>query len=110
MMISCVMFVSGFLTILLSLYARIAGLFYFAAIQLLFCWVGRTHKGFRIIPIVLCLVLAGVSLYQSSIYGYNYYYYDFTAAISVMMATLLLVTMLPTAQKQTGNKHRQTVS
>lgn len=41
-----------------------------------------------------------MSVHQSSIYGMNYYYYDFVAAISVMISVFLLVSMIPDVRKQ----------
>ena len=67
-----------------------------------FCWVGKenVHKAFRLIPIVLCLIIAVMSVHQSNIYGMNYYYYDFVAAISAMISVFLLVSMIPDVRKQ----------
>jgi hypothetical protein len=97
-----VMFLIAFVLSLLAFYARMPFLLYLAATLFAFCWVGKenVHKAFRLIPIVLCLIITVMSMHQSSIYGMNYYYYDFVAAISAMISVFLLVSMIPDVRKQ----------
>ena len=102
-MVVAVMFLIAFVLSLLAFYARMPFLLYLAATLFAFCWVGKenVHKAFRLIPIVLCLIIAVMSVHHSNIYGMNYYYYyDFVAAISAMISVFLLVTMIPDVRKQ----------
>lgn len=101
-MIGVVMFLSAFVLSLFSFYLRMTMPLYLAIILFAFCWVGNenVHKAFRLIPIVLCIVITAMSMHQSSVYGMNYYYYDFVAAISAMISVFLLVSMIPDVRKQ----------
>ena len=96
-MIGPVMFLGGFFTSLLAFYGRNAPSLVLAVILFAFCWIGheRVHKAFRLIPISLCLIFTAMSMYQSSIYGINYYYNDFFSVISGLTTMFLIVSMLP---------------
>ena len=102
-MIGAVMFLGGFFASLLAFYGRNAPLLMLAVVLLAFCWVGneRIHKGFRLIPLALCLTMCIRLLSQTSVYNLTRYY-DFTALLSAIITAFLLVSMIPTfAQKRT---------
>lgn len=96
-LIGVVMFLSAFVLSLFSFYLRMIMPLYLAIILFAFCWVGNenVHKAFRLIPIVLCLVITAMAMRQSSIYGINYYYYDFISVISGLTTMFLIVSLLP---------------
>jgi hypothetical protein len=101
-MISWVMILLGFVLALMAICGRISLLIYLAIALVLFSWVGLEglRKVYRLIPIALCLVVGTVAIYRSVIYGLHYYYYDFIAAISIMISVLLLISMLPDAKRR----------
>ena len=100
-MICAVMFLLGFVLTLLAMYARISLLIYLSATLMIFSWTGKEglHRAFRLIPIALCLLVCGIAINRTMIYGTNYYYYDFIIAISAMASMFLFVTMLPDSHR-----------
>ena len=100
-MVWSVMFFLGFVLTLLAMYARISLLIYLSAALMLFSWTGKEglHRAFRLIPIAFCLLVCGIAINRTMIYGTNYYYYDFIIAISAMVSAFLLVTMMPDSRK-----------
>lgn len=99
-MISVFMCILSIMMALFAIYARMTSTLNLALTLFVFCWVGseNVHKAFRLIPIVLCFIITIMSIYQSGIYGMNYYYYDFIAILSALTAVFLLVSMIPDAR------------